>query len=153
MAPNFLPFQRQLFLCLVLSSFIWMMDRASLSCLVVWVEGPFPICCLRFLTSVSLNSQCDTFQPQEARLEWIWEAVCIMNWNWGTAAAERLVECCCVVEQEKIYGRVKYVWTEGVQCTRDLCAVGITLCKSPCVIVNSVLFRICLQKKRCRNCW
>ena len=79
MTPNFLPFQRPVFVCLVLSSFIWLMDRACLSCLVVWVEGPFPVCCIRFLSSVSLNSHCNNFQPQEARLEWIWEAVCMYN--------------------------------------------------------------------------
>ena len=79
MAPTSLPLQRPVFVCLVLSSFIWMMDRACLSCLVVWVEGPFLVYCIRFLNSVSLNSQCVNFQPQEARLKWIWEAVCLYN--------------------------------------------------------------------------
>jgi hypothetical protein len=98
---------------------------------VVWVEGPFPVPLGSSPLSVWIINVIILNDKRQDWNEFGKQSVCIMNLNWSTAAGERLVECCCVVEQEKIYWRVKYVWNEGVQCTRYLCAVGINLWKKP----------------------
>jgi hypothetical protein len=67
-APSSLPFHRPVFLCLVSSLFSWLMDWACLSCLVVWVWGTLPISYFRSLTNISLNSWCDSFEPQRTRM-------------------------------------------------------------------------------------
>lgn len=53
-------------LCLVSSLFSRLIYRACFPCLVVWGRGTLPASCIRSLTSVSMNCQCDNFEPQEA---------------------------------------------------------------------------------------
>jgi len=62
----------QYLLCHESSLFSWCMDGACLR-LVAWGQGTLPSSYIRSFTSVSLNCQCDNFDPQEARMiKFLW---------------------------------------------------------------------------------
>ena len=58
----------QCLMYLVSSLFSWLMDGDCLSCLVVRVRGTLPVSSIKSLMNITLNSQCDNFEPQEARM-------------------------------------------------------------------------------------